>query len=137
MNKEKQKTSSVKFPNIFRFITDQKYFKKIVRHHRLISAGFVSAIILGAIVIVGADSYRNYKENEVLKEKRNNIENQIEFWEVVNKKYPGYRDSYFQLALLEYQLNDVNKARAYLKEVLTLDPNFKKGKELEKILNKK
>ena len=127
-----------KFPRIFRFITEQKYFKKIKKHQwRLITAGFVSAIILGAIVIVSADSYKNYRENKKLGKERENIENQIKFWELVNKKYPGYRDSYFQLALLEYQLKDFNKSREYLKEALRLDPNFKSGRKLESILNEK
>ena len=138
MNKEKLKPSLIKFPKIFRFITEQKYFKKIKKHQwRLITAGFVSAIILGAIVIVGADSYRNYKENKKLTEKRRNIENQIRFWELVNRKYTGYRDSYFQLALLEYQLKDFYKSREYLEEALKLDPNFKDGIKLQEILNKR
>jgi len=132
------KKTKKEFPKIFRFITEQKYFKKIKKHQwRLITAGFVSAIILGAIVIVGADSYRNYKENKKLTEKRRNIENQIRFWELVNRKYTGFRDSYFQLALLEYQLKDFDKARVYLKEVLRLDPNFKSGRKLEDILTEK
>ena len=127
-----------KFPRIFRFITEQKYFKKIKKHQwRLITAGFVSAIILGAIVIVGADSYKNYRQNKKLGEERKNIESQIKFWESVNKRYPGFRDSYFQLALLEYQLKDFDKARVYLKEVLRLDPNFKSGRKLEDILTEK
>ena len=138
MNKEKLKPSLIKFPKIFRFIPEQKYFKKIKKHQwRLIAVGFVSAIILGAIVIVGADSYRNYKENKKLTEKRRNIENQIRFWESVNRKYTGYRDSYFQLALLEYQLKDFSKARTYLKEAFRLDPNFKSGRKLENILSEK
>lgn len=127
-----------KFPRIFRFITEQKYFKKIKKHHlRLITAGFVSAIILGAIVIVGADSYKNYQENKRLSEKRENIETQIKFWKSISQKYPGFRDSYFELALLEYRLKDFNKARTYLKEVLRLDPNFKSGRKLESILIEK
>lgn len=127
-----------KFPRIFRFITEQKYFKKIKKHHwRLILAGFVSAIILGAIVIVGADSYKNYQENKKLGEERKNIEIQIKFWQSINQKYPNYRDSYFQLALLEYQLKDFDKSRAYLNEVLRLDPNFKEGIKLQEILNKR
>ncbi len=127
-----------KFPNIFRFITEQKYFKRIKKHQwRLITAGFVSAIILGAIVIVGADSYKNYQENKRLSEKRENIETQIKFWKSINQKYPGFRDSYFELAILEYQLKDFSKSREYLKEVLRLDPNFKSGRKLESILNEK
>lgn len=137
MTKEKLK-SPTEFPNIFRFITEQKYFKKIKKHQwRLITAGFVSAIILGAIVIVGADSYKNYQENKRLSEKRKNIEAQIKFWQSVNQKYKGFRDSYFELALLEYQLKDFNKSRVYLKEALRLDPNFKDGRKLEDILSKK
>lgn len=125
-----------KFPNIFLFITG--HFKKIKKHQwKAIAAGFVSAIILGAIVIVGADSYKNYQENKKLSEKRENIKTQIKFWQSVNQKYPGFRDSYFELALLEYQLKDFNKSRVYLKEVLRLDPNFKNGRKLESILNKK
>ncbi len=138
MNKEKLKTPLIKFPNIFRFITEHKYFQKIKKHQwRLITAGFVSAIILGAIVIVGVDSYKNYGENKKVTAEINNIESQIKFWESVNKKYPGYRDSYFQLALLEYQLRDFDKTRTYLKEALRLDPNFKTGRKLESILNEK
>ena len=137
MNKEKLK-SSIEFQNIFRFITEQKYFKRIKKHQwRLITAGFVSAIILGAIVIVGADSYKNYQENKRLSEKRENIETQIKFWKSINQKYPGFRDSYFELAILEYQLKDFSKSREYLKEVLRLDPNFKSGRRLGSILNEK
>jgi len=137
MTKEKSK-SSIEFPNIFRFITEQKYFKKIRKHQwRLITAGFVSAIILGAIVVVGADFYKSYRENKRLSEKRENIETQIKFWQSVNQKYPGFRDSYFQLALLEYQLKDFYKSREYLEEALKLDPNFKDGIKLQEILNKR
>ncbi|OGH38900.1 MAG: hypothetical protein A3B44_04100 [Candidatus Levybacteria bacterium RIFCSPLOWO2_01_FULL_38_21] len=127
-----------KFPRIFRFITDNKLIKKIKKNQwRLITAGFVSAIILGAIVIVGADSYKNYRQNKKLGEERKNIESQIKFWESVNKRYPGFRDSYFQLALLEYQLKDFDKTRTYLKEALRLDPNFREGVKLRDILDKK
>jgi len=127
-----------KFPNIFRFITEQKYLKKIKKHQwRIITAGFVFAIILGAIVIVGADSYKSYMENKRLSEKRENIRAQIKFWQSVNQKSPGFRDSYFQLALLEYQLKDFNKSREYLEEVLRLDPNFKSGRKLENILRER
>lgn len=137
MSKEKLK-SSIEFPNIFRFITEQKYLKTIKKHQwRLITAGFISAIIIGAIVIVGADSYKNYQENKRLSEKRANIEAQIKFWQSASQKYPGFRDSYFELALLEYQLKDFNKSEEYLKEALRLDPNFKSGRKLENILNKK
>ena len=132
------KKTKKEFPKIFRFITEQKYFKKIKKHQwRLITAGFVSAIILGAIVIVGADSYKNYRQNKKLGEERKNIESQIKFWESVNKRYPGFRDSYFQLALLEYQLKDFDKTRTYLKEALRLDPNFREGVKLRDILDKK
>lgn len=127
-----------KFPNIFRFITEQKYLKVIKKHQwRLITAGFISAIILGAVVIVGADSYNNYQENKRLSEKQENIKAQIKFWQSASQKYPGFRDSFFQLSLLEYQLKDFNKSKNYLKEVLRIDPNFKSGKKLEDILNKK
>ena len=76
-------------------------------------------------------------ENKRLSENRENIRAQIKLWQSVNQKSPGFRDSYFQLALLEYQLKDFNKSREYLEEVLRLDPNFKSGRKLENILRER
>ena len=59
------------------------------------------------------------------------------YWQGIVSKYKDYRDGYFQLAVLEYQLGNIQKAKLHLDEVLKLDPNFEKGRELGKVLSSK
>lgn len=61
--------------------------------------------------------------------------NELVFWQKEIGERPNYRDAYFKLALLNYQLKDFDKANEYLKKTLSLDPNFEKGRELEKLLS--
>ena len=63
------------------------------------------------------------------------VQNELIFWQKEVGKMPNYRDAYFKLALLNYQLKDFDKANEYLKKTLSLDPNFEKGRELEKLLS--
>ncbi|MCL5970930.1 MAG: tetratricopeptide repeat protein [Patescibacteria group bacterium] len=51
-------------------------------------------------------------------------------------RYKDYRDGYFRLAILEYQLNDNAKAQEYLDKVMKLDPNFEEGRKFEQFLNR-
>ncbi len=72
-----------------------------------------------------------------LQEQPDKIREQISFWEKVSQEKPGYRDAYFQLAVLHWQLYDNQPARDSLNKALELDPNFEAGKELGKILDAK
>lgn len=67
--------------------------------------------------------------NEPLK-----IRNEISFWEKVVVDKPDYRDAYLQLAILNYQIYEKEKAIGYLKKAQEIDPNFEAIKSLEKIL---
>mgnify|MGYP001574656610 CR=1 FL=1 len=84
-----------------------------------------------AIVTVSLDSYINYQENKRLIQERVRIGKEIKFWQSAVDRFPNYRDAYFELALLNYQLKNFNKAQEYLNETLKLDPNFKEARELE------
>lgn len=141
MNKSAQKlkyiTLKLKFPRIYRFITEApivKHLKKFQK--RLILAGLLTSLLMGGIVYVSFDLYRNLKNKEMLEKEKETILNQIENWQKISKEYKGYRDAYFQLAVLEYRLNNFNKSKEYLEKTLFLDPNFKQGREFEAILNK-
>lgn len=91
--------------------------------------------IIGAIVVVSLDLYKNYNEEKRLTEEKMTVLRNVGFWENQIKTYPNYRDAYFSLALLNYQLEEFDKANENLEKALSLDPNFEKGKELEKLLS--
>ena len=69
------------------------------------------------------------------KERPEKICQEISFWEEVIKEKPDYRDAYFQLAILYYQINQKEETAKYLQKALELDPNFRPAKKLEKLLS--
>ncbi len=124
MNKEKKKNY---FPNNLRFITENRV--------TLLLIGFVSFLVFLGIVAISIDLYRNYKIGIVYSSERAKIQKEIKFWDSVTQKYPNYRDAYFKLAILNYQLKNFGKSREYLEKVLRIDPNFRQARELETRLN--
>ena len=122
--KKKEKLSQpFRFPNIFRIITE-KYF-----------LGFIVTFILVAmLIIVGLDLYKDIKNQQKIEKERKDVISKIQYWQGVIDKYKDYRDAYFQLAILEYRLKNFDKAKFYLDKSLSLDPNFEKGRTMEKIL---
>lgn len=131
-----------KFPNISRFITDSftiSLFKtKPFRINRTIKIAILT--LLGAVMffligISGYDLYGNYQSKKKLDLERQEIISKIEKWQGIANKYKDYRDAYFQLAILEYRLRDFDKSKFYLDKTLALDPNFEKGRTLEKLLS--
>jgi len=127
----------IKFPRIYRFITELPVIKHLKKYQkRLILSGFISVLIFLGIVIVSIDTYRNIQKKRQLEKEKENILNQIQNWKSISEQYKGYRDAYFQLSLLEYQFKDYVKANEYLRKALSFDPNYKEGRELEKILDK-
>lgn len=94
----------------------------------------LSFIMLYLIGISSFDLYTTYQEKLKLDLERQKIISKIQYWQGIVSKYKDYRDAYFQLAILEYRLRDFDKSKHYLDKALALDPNFEKGRELEKIL---
>lgn len=136
------KSKKHKSPNIYRFIP-AKLRKELSRLDRKEVFGayskalnvFTLIIFIVAIIILGYDLYGNIKDREKIDLERANIAKEISFWQSFLEKNRDYRDGYLRLAILEYQLRNVNNAKIYLNKALEIDPNFEKTKELEKVLN--
>lgn|SRR3989338_5930406 len=123
--KKKEKLSrSLQFPNIFRSFTE--------RYFLILLVSFVLVIILA---IVGLDLYKDVLEQKKIETERKETVSKIEYWQKIVDKYKDYRDAYFQLAILEYRLKNFDKSKYYLNKVLSIDPNFENGRDMEQILN--
>lgn len=125
---KKQKVTSkqpvpAKSPSISRFITEW----------RNLVVG-VSAILVLIMVAHGLLYIQKRQELQKVQQERASVEKEIKYWQEVVAKHNDYRDAYFKLATLEYELGDMERAKMYVATVLKLDPNFDKGRELEKLL---
>ncbi|MFH0863607.1 MAG: hypothetical protein V1858_00750 [Candidatus Gottesmanbacteria bacterium] len=72
---------------------------------------------------------------EEIKSEPQKIQNQISYWEKVIFEKPDYRDGYLQLAILNYQIYENQKAKGYLSKAIEIDPNFGPVQEISKIIN--
>lgn len=120
-NNFKETFKPFKFPNISRIFP-------------VLLWSWVTFILFLIVILAGVDFYQNYKKNEELLIQREETLERINYWQGVVLKYKDYRDGYFQLAVLEYNLQNFEKAKAHLQKVFELDPNFEEGRELEKLL---
>lgn len=120
---ERESSNNGYFPRISRVITEKWFL-----------IGLVCGILLVGIFIVASNIQANIQEKKDLEQKRETIKQQITYWQENARKYPGYRDAYFQLALLEYQLGDAQSSQNYLNKVESIDPNFQEAQKLEKVL---
>lgn len=149
--KNKKKTSQ--FPNIYRAITESKTlnkFKKMEfrllnqsKHKKIIYYAFISLFFLiivflsFGILVSGLKFYKYVSLYAKISSERQSLQGKINFWQSIADKYEGYKDAYFQIALLEYKLGNFKKAREYNKKALLLDPNFEDSKKLEILLEGK
>ena len=141
---KKKKSKRNKSPKIYRFIPDvfRKHASKFNRRkvfsaYRNALIVFTIFIFIVVIVVLGLDLHKNLQDREKLDFEREKITKELNFWQSFVAKHQDYRDAYLQLAILEYRLRDVNKARFYLNKSLAIDPNFEKGRELKKVLSSK
>ena len=70
---------------------------------------------------------KHYSDPEDIKEL-------IKAWEKIIEDKPQYRDAYLQLAILNYKINETQKAQDNLNKALEIDPNFELTKKLEEII---
>ncbi len=126
--------SKVKRANTASVVSTDPKMYSIFTDYR-VYAGIVLLIMLFLIASSGVKLYKSIqKKNKVVAE-RNILLNDVRKWEEIAKRYPGYRDGYFNLALLEYRLGSTRKAKEYLNKTLELDPNFEAGRKLEKLID--
>ncbi|MBI4084719.1 MAG: hypothetical protein HY431_02335 [Candidatus Levybacteria bacterium] len=127
-SKKPVKKSAFQFPNISRSITELPGFSFLSMLDRWVIVGFISGILLMGIIITGVNLWQNSEALVKLRQERARYLQEIAYWKRVVDQYEGYRDGYFKLALLTYQLGEKALARSYLQKAMELDPNFVEGK---------
>ena len=151
-NKEKKHLAS-QFPNIYRNITESKNVQslqnisirllnqpkvnKLLTFLSIIFVFLVVIILVLEITVFSFGAFRYYDYYRQISLQRENLQSQINFWQSIADRYDGYKDAYFRIALLEYRLGDLQKAKVANAKALILDPNFDDAKKLEVILDKK
>lgn len=121
----------LKFPKINRNITE--LFKKSLFFKVLLS--FFLYLVLFVLLAFSLSSFeRSYQEDQKAEKQIISLESQIRSWEQISQKYPGHKDFYLQLAVLEYQVENFSEAREYLDQAIKIDPNFKEALKLDKEL---
>lgn len=123
------------FPSINRFITELPRAERMF-YLKIFLVSFISSFLLVAIGAKGVTLITTVGQLQAAAEKREELQKQQQYWEKVVVEHEGYRDAYFQLALLSYQLGERNKAQRYMDQVLELDPNFEPGKALARELER-
>ncbi len=120
--KSKDKFSSNSRPNPEKNSLSQRVF--------IVLACFVSGILLMVLLFQENAIHQDVVSLQILDSERVDIQKQILQWQHIMTTYPDYRDGYFRLATLEYQLGNRNNAQMYDQKALQLDPNFQQGREL-------
>lgn len=108
-----------------------KKIKQFPQIYRIITAIVVILILALLSVNVGflVTDYVEKKRKE--EEMINKLLTEKENWERIKDRYPDYRDAYFQLAQIEYRLDNTLKAGEYVEKALSIDPNYKPAIELK------
>ncbi len=127
--KNKKEPAKKEFPRNFRFFTEK------IGDEAIFFIGL--SAILAAGLLVGLNLYSNLASQKKMIAQTRQLQTQLNFWENEIKARPNYRDAYFSLALIYYQLGNFDFAKQNLEKALTIDPNFEKGRELEQLLNSK
>lgn len=109
------------FPKIYRFITEQGV---------MIIISFVSLVVLTGITLQVFKLQETLHQVELSKEHRLKLAKELAYWQDVTRQYSDYRDAYFKIATLQYQLGNVEQAKKSLEKVLVLDPNFENARVL-------
>lgn len=122
-----KKAKPKKFPRNYR-----SFPEKIIKNHLIYLLSIL--FVLSTVLIISLDLHSNYLEQTRLTDKNIKILREVVFWQEQVKIHPDFRDAYFKLALLNYQLGNFKEANKDLEKTLILDPNFEKGRELQKQL---
>lgn len=144
MNIKKSKKRKKQSPKNYRFIPGpiKKRLSKLNRK-RVFSIYtkalkiFTLCILIVAVIAIGVDLNKNLQDKEKIDFEREKITRELDFWQSFVTKHQDYRDAYLQLAILEYRVRDYSKAKFYLNRALSIDPNFEKAKEMERVLSVK
>lgn len=134
------KKTAQKSPSNYRSFTERskKFFKDrstIIQKIKFQAVVFLYIATLALIIFMTLDLLKNLQRQKEINFQRGKIESQVKVWQDIADRFQGYKEAYYQLASLEYQLGNIDKAKFYINKALYLDPNFEKARELLKILN--
>ncbi|OGH02903.1 MAG: hypothetical protein A2798_00545 [Candidatus Levybacteria bacterium RIFCSPHIGHO2_01_FULL_37_17] len=124
----KSKSLNPQLPKNYRRITEKGILL-------LVLISILSLIIF--ISLVSVQAYDDFQKYLVISKERQNFYEKLNFWSSILDKYPGYSDASFNISLLYFQLNQLDKARIYLEKTLSFDPNYPQAEKLEKELEKR
>lgn len=125
--KDLPKLKKQELPKISQTITETA--KRAISWKQIALGGFFLAIlVLSVWQTIGVLEKSLVLKNVV--NERKTLSANMQLWENIAQKYPGYRDAYFQTAILAYQLGDSAKEKIYLERTLQIDPNYQPAKEL-------
>jgi tetratricopeptide (TPR) repeat protein len=135
---------TLQFPSIYRRITEKPSLSLLWQPKlnkttflALASASIlISLILVAGIAIFVVKTYQNFGQAIQINNEKQDLQSKINFWQAIITKYDGYKDAYFQKALLEYSLGQIDKAKEDNTKALLLDPNFEDAKKLEMVLDK-
>ena len=144
----KKSKSASQFPKIYRLITENSFYLKLVKlwnrlpnqSKRILSYVIVFnfIVITTIFVVISILLAKNLSDNAFSLNKtylqRRDLQSQINFWKSVLDKYPGYKDAYFKIAVLYYELNDFDNARLNNNKAILLDPNYEDARKLEALI---
>ncbi len=96
---------------------------------------FLYVVTIFSILILCFNLLTNLQKQKEINFQREKIQSEIKLWQDVADKFKNYKEAYYQLAVLEYKLGEIEKSKFYIEKSLYLDPSFDKARELKKILN--
>lgn len=118
-----------------RFKKVSKKSPKLLERLKIEALVFLYVVTIFSILILAFNLFTNLQRQKEINFQREKIQSEIKLWQDVADKFKNYKEAYYQLAVLEYELGEIEKAKFYISKSLYLDPNFDKAKELKKILN--
>lgn len=83
-----------------------------------------------AIGIVTNDIRQNIFVLSEKQQEKHILVSQIAYWKNIVGLHNGYRDAWYQLAMLEYRMGSGQAAYDHAKEALRIDPEFADAKQL-------
>ena len=110
----------------------RSFTEKFINDHTVFIFGIT--IIVAAIIVVGIEFAGNLQAQQIVSEERQEVISELNYWNKQVIEKPNYRDAYFNLALLYYQLGDLGNSKDNLDKAMRLDPSFEKGTQLMNII---
>lgn len=94
-------------------------------------------LLIALLIIGGVGNYQYWVEKKAYEESLRQkavIEQEISSWEKILQDKPSYGDVLLRLSLLNYQIYENEKAKAYWEKADYLDPNKEEVQQVGKII---